>query len=146
MTEQHSAEPEVWAVVERLCKNGIDTLNCLLELRARVEALEASDTNRSDHIGEANKMVSDGSLNEQALEALMTADGPDHPTPMLHLRLDAASIIRRALEQHAEAIAAAVAQEREEICERLEYLGWHSAVQDIRASRCPQAAELNAHD
>jgi hypothetical protein len=39
------------------------------------------------------------SLKEQALEALMTADGPDHPTPMLYLRPDAASIIRRALEQ-----------------------------------------------
>jgi len=38
------------------------------------------------------------SLKEQALEALMTADGPDHPTPMLYLRPDAASIIRRALE------------------------------------------------
>jgi hypothetical protein len=39
------------------------------------------------------------SLKEQALEALMTADGPDYPTPMLYLRPDAASIIRRALEQ-----------------------------------------------
>jgi len=38
------------------------------------------------------------SLKEQALEALMTADGPDHPTPMLYLRPDAASIIRRAIE------------------------------------------------
>jgi hypothetical protein len=38
------------------------------------------------------------SLKEQALEALMTADGPDHPTPMLYLRPDVASIIRRALE------------------------------------------------
>ena len=38
------------------------------------------------------------SLKELALEALMTADGPDHPTPMLYLRPDAASIIRRALE------------------------------------------------
>ena len=42
MTEQHRAKPEEWAAVERLCKNGIDTLNCLLELRDRVEALEAA--------------------------------------------------------------------------------------------------------
>jgi hypothetical protein len=35
---------------------------------------------------------------QQALEALMTADGPDHPTPMLYLRPDVASIIRRAIE------------------------------------------------
>jgi len=38
------------------------------------------------------------SLKEQALEALMTADGPEHPTPMLYLRPDVVSIIRRALE------------------------------------------------
>jgi len=41
MTE-HKAKPEVWAAVERWCKNDMETLNCTLELRARVEALEAA--------------------------------------------------------------------------------------------------------
>jgi hypothetical protein len=41
MTE-HKAKPEVWAAVERWCKNEMDVLNCTLELRARVEALEAA--------------------------------------------------------------------------------------------------------
>jgi hypothetical protein len=41
MTEKHRAKPEVWAAVERLGKNDMDMLNCVLELRARVEELEA---------------------------------------------------------------------------------------------------------
>ena len=41
MTE-HKAKPEVWAAVERWCKNEMDMLNCTLELRSRVEALEAA--------------------------------------------------------------------------------------------------------
>jgi hypothetical protein len=42
VTEQHRAKPEVWADVERWSKNDQDTLNCILELRDRVEALEAA--------------------------------------------------------------------------------------------------------
>jgi hypothetical protein len=38
------------------------------------------------------------SLKEQALEALMKADGADHPVPVLVLPLDEAAVIRRALE------------------------------------------------
>lgn len=34
------AKPEVWTAVERFGKNDMDTLNCVLELRSRVEALE----------------------------------------------------------------------------------------------------------
>jgi len=33
-------------------------------------------------------------------------------------------------------------QELEACCEWLEYLGWHGAVQDIRASRCPKPPSL----
>jgi len=39
---RHRAKPEVWAAVEKLGKNEMDMLNCTLELRARVEALEAA--------------------------------------------------------------------------------------------------------
>jgi hypothetical protein len=42
MTEKHRAKPEVRAAVERLGKNDMDMLNCVLELRSRVEALEAA--------------------------------------------------------------------------------------------------------
>ena len=38
------------------------------------------------------------SLKEQALAALMNADGPDYPVPTLVLHVDDATIIRRALE------------------------------------------------
>ena len=42
MTEQHRAKPEVWAAVERWSKNDMNSCNCTLELRSRVEALEAA--------------------------------------------------------------------------------------------------------
>ena len=42
MAEQYRAKPYVWAAVEKLGKNDLDMLNCVLELRARVEALEAA--------------------------------------------------------------------------------------------------------
>jgi len=42
MTEQHRAKPEVWAAVERWSKNDMESFNCILELRSRVEALEAA--------------------------------------------------------------------------------------------------------
>lgn len=39
---RHRAKPEVWAAVEKLGKNEMNAANCALELRARVEALEAA--------------------------------------------------------------------------------------------------------
>jgi hypothetical protein len=39
---RHRAKPEVWAAVEKLSKNEMNAANCALELRARVEALEAA--------------------------------------------------------------------------------------------------------
>jgi len=38
----HRAKPEVWTAVERWCKDDKHSLNCILELRSRVEALEAA--------------------------------------------------------------------------------------------------------
>ena len=42
MTEQHQAAPELWAAAEKWGANTMDMANCILELRARVEALEAT--------------------------------------------------------------------------------------------------------
>ena len=42
MTKQHRAKPEVWAAVEKWCKDDMESFNCILELRSRVEALEAA--------------------------------------------------------------------------------------------------------
>jgi hypothetical protein len=44
MTEQHRALPEVWAAAEKWGANEMDGINCVLELRARIEALEAGAT------------------------------------------------------------------------------------------------------
>jgi len=57
MTEQHRAKPEVWAAVERWSKNDMNSCNCTLELRSRVEALEsaqrviASPSSNRTHLG-----------------------------------------------------------------------------------------------
>jgi hypothetical protein len=42
MTKQHRAMPELWAAAEKWGANTLDMANCLLELRARIEALEAA--------------------------------------------------------------------------------------------------------
>ena len=42
MTEQHQAAPELWAAAEKWGANTMDMANCLLELRDRIEALEAA--------------------------------------------------------------------------------------------------------
>jgi hypothetical protein len=41
MTNQHRATPEQWDSIER-CADGSDPYSCILELRARIEALEAA--------------------------------------------------------------------------------------------------------
>ena len=38
----HRAKPEVWTAVERWSKNDMESFNCILELRSRVEALESA--------------------------------------------------------------------------------------------------------
>lgn len=51
MTEQRLAKPEVWARVESYGKKDEkDMLNCLLELRSRVEALEAAESLRHQEV------------------------------------------------------------------------------------------------
>ena len=42
MTNQHRALPEVWAAAEKWGANERDGINCVLELRSRIEALEAA--------------------------------------------------------------------------------------------------------
>jgi hypothetical protein len=44
MTKPHRSTPEHWATVERYAQQVSSTDDCLLELRARVEALEAGAT------------------------------------------------------------------------------------------------------
>jgi hypothetical protein len=39
-SQSHRAAPELWAAAEKFGQNSMDMLNCLLELRSRIEALE----------------------------------------------------------------------------------------------------------
>jgi hypothetical protein len=46
MTNQHRATPEQWDSIER-CADGSDPYSCILELRGRIEALEAAQQPRA---------------------------------------------------------------------------------------------------
>jgi hypothetical protein len=102
MKQDYLAAPELWAAAEKWGANTMDMANCLLELRARVEALEGL---HSYKIGEAEPIEDWGkghtlvnpkppSLKEQALNDLddiPTHDGEGRQVVDL-------SNIRRALE------------------------------------------------
>jgi len=47
MTKPHRATPELWAAAEKWGANTMDMANCFLELRARVEELEADAMEQS---------------------------------------------------------------------------------------------------
>ena len=78
----HRATPEQWDDCEQWAKEGGSSHACLLDLRARVEALEANSKPASnpslirsspDHFGQVNKMVA-GSLVERVADAIGAAD------------------------------------------------------------------------
>jgi hypothetical protein len=51
MTDQHRATPEQWASIERWGSAGPwDGYSCILELRARIEALEAAQQDKLDRL------------------------------------------------------------------------------------------------
>jgi hypothetical protein len=86
---QWSADRYDWARADTEAMDGNSAFRCIMELRSRVEALEASDTNRSDHIGEVNKMVPDGSLVERVAYAITGDD--DEP---INWKPEARAVIR----------------------------------------------------
>jgi hypothetical protein len=50
MTDQHRATPEDWEYIRLRAEDGVGLLNCILELRARVEALEAAQQDKLDRL------------------------------------------------------------------------------------------------
>jgi len=66
---KHRATSRQWSGIERFVRYGAYD-SCIIELRDRVEALEASTAKGFHHIGETNKMVPDGSLVERVACAL----------------------------------------------------------------------------
>lgn len=96
----HKANPELWAAAERWSRNTMDMANCLLELRARVEALEANSQSTpnvgqirssaqheladaaafglapADHFPDPTKMVCTDSLVERVAGAIADSDSP----------------------------------------------------------------------
>jgi hypothetical protein len=73
---KHRATSRQWSGIERFVRYGAYD-SCIIELRDRVEALEASTAKGFHHIGETNKMVHDGSLVERVAYAITgDSDGP----------------------------------------------------------------------
>lgn len=73
---KHRATSRQWSGIERFVRYGAYD-SCLIELRDRVEALEAGTAKGFHHIGETNKMVPDGSLVERVAYAITgDSDGP----------------------------------------------------------------------
>jgi hypothetical protein len=72
---KHRATSRQWSGIERFVRYGAYD-SCIIELRDRVEALEAA-AKGFHHIGETNKMVPDGSLVERVAYAITgDSDGP----------------------------------------------------------------------
>jgi hypothetical protein len=69
MTE-HKANPEVWAAAERFGKNDMDMINCVLELRSRVEELERRLDKQEEY---AQEQHADSTLSPQAQAVLDAA-------------------------------------------------------------------------
>ncbi len=95
MTDQHRATPEQWALQEiwgsHSCLEQDDDSSCLLELRARVEALEATQHEQA----ESHRFCTDAIVRRvEALEAPMTelraASAEARPAGGLVLRVAAA--------------------------------------------------------
>jgi len=89
MTDQHRANPELWAAAEKFSQNSMDMLNCspqMLELRARIEALEARDHENANCWDMARSGM--GALRER-IEALEAAQ---LEAPMTELRAASAEV------------------------------------------------------
>jgi hypothetical protein len=85
MTDQHHATPEDWEYIRLRVEDGVLLPNCILELRARIEALEADQLEQA----ESHRFCTDAIVRRvEALEAaqqdkldrLIALDAAD-PTP-----------------------------------------------------------------
>ena len=85
MTDQHRATPEQWAYMHERTEAGLEMTSCILELRARIEALEAAQLEQA----ESNRFCTDAIVRRvEALEAAqqdkldrLIALDRDDPTP-----------------------------------------------------------------
>jgi hypothetical protein len=90
MTDQHRATPEQWAFMRHRAKRESDLPSCLLELRARVKALEAAQLEQA----ESNRFCVDAIVRRvEALEApmaeLRAASAEARPARLVERVMDA---------------------------------------------------------
>jgi hypothetical protein len=76
MTDTYKATPECWEWQEKWASKEVpdEDSSCFLELRARVEALEA----QANHIGDSNKMVPPPVATDEELCKVYNAPNPGH--------------------------------------------------------------------
>jgi hypothetical protein len=75
MTKQHRALPDVWAAAEKWGANDRDAINCVLELRSRIEMLESAQRVRSGPESPLVERVADA-IAAQATSAGIVNDRP----------------------------------------------------------------------
>jgi hypothetical protein len=79
MTKQHKATPEQWAFVEACAPEDFAGFACILELRARIEALEAAQQPPQDKLDRLIALDRDdpaGSLVERVADAIAAQATP----------------------------------------------------------------------
>ena len=80
MSNQYRATPEQWAKCEELAHMESGAYRCLLELRARVEVLEATQrATPMDELRAASAEARPGELVERVLDAIRKGIAATHP-------------------------------------------------------------------
>ena len=59
MTEHHRADPKLWATAEKWGANTMDMANCILELRDRIQLLEAAQQAPDPYSGRPSSLTDD---------------------------------------------------------------------------------------
>jgi len=99
MTNQHRATPEQWKTVEIYAEDGSDednaTDSCLLELRDRIEQLEAAQRPNPAPTGAPT-----GSLVERVADAIAAEPFLSSPTPVRKARAAIREVAAAVIEWH----------------------------------------------
>jgi hypothetical protein len=69
MTDQHRATPEQWAYMHERTEAGLEMTSCILELRARIEALEAAPQDKLDRLIAEDRATAMAELRAASAEA-----------------------------------------------------------------------------
>ena len=109
MTDQHRATPEDWEYIRLRAEDGVRLPNCLLELRARIEALEAAHQDKLDRLIALDR---EDPTPDPAMAELRAASAEARPAERLVERVTARIEYGIDANQDPEGIARAVIREQ----------------------------------